>query len=95
MHSRTPRTCFEELQWTMIGFWLMALMTVESIVAAGKRPADWSTARSRNTLRKALRGVLSGKRPAEPLRVQLARALKDSYNASRPQEGPRLASQEA
>ena len=86
MHSRTPRTCFEELQWTMIGFWLMALMTVESIVAAGKRPADWSTARSRNTLRKALRGVLSGKRPAEPLRVQLARALKDSYTRRGPKK---------
>jgi hypothetical protein len=86
MHSRTPQTCREELQWTMVGFWLMALMTVASIVAAGKRPADWSTALSRNTLRKALRGTLSGKRPAEPLRAQLARALKDQYTRHGPKK---------
>jgi hypothetical protein len=86
MRSRTPATCREELQWTLIAYWLMALMTVEPVVAAGKLPTDWSPAQSRNTLRKALRGVLAGKRAEEPLRAQLARAVKDQYVRHRPKK---------
>jgi hypothetical protein len=70
----------------MIGLWLMGLLSVESIVAAGKNPVNWSVAASRNTIRKALRGVLSGKRPSQPLRDQLAGSLKDNYVRTSPKK---------
>lgn len=79
MQSRTPATCLEELRWTMVGLWLMGLLSVGKIVAHGEDPLAWSVAASRDCLRRALRGVLLGKRPPIPLRKQLASALKDKY----------------
>jgi hypothetical protein len=84
MLSRTPATCLEELRWTLIGLWLMGLMSVEQIVAADKDPLAWSVAASRNCLRRALRGAVSGQRPRTALRVQLAHAVKDRYVRQRP-----------
>jgi len=86
MHSRTPTTCREELIWTMIGLWLMGLMTIARIVDAGDDPLAWSVAKSRDCLRRALRGVLSSPRPHVPLARQLANAVKDSYVRLRPKK---------
>lgn len=79
MLSRTPATCIAEFCWTMVGLWLMALMSVEKIIAAGNDPLAWSVAKSRDCLRRALRGALTGKRPHVALRKQLASAVKDNY----------------
>jgi hypothetical protein len=82
MLSRTPATCVEEFRWTMIGLWLMGVLSVEKIVAAGHDPLAWSVAKSRNSVRRALRGALSG-RSAKSKRMalcrQLASAVKDAY----------------
>jgi len=86
MLSRTPSTCVEELRWTMLGLWLMGLLSVQRIIAAGHDPLAWSVAKSRDCLRRTLRGTLSGKRPRTPLRVQLARAIKDLYVRTRPKK---------
>jgi hypothetical protein len=79
MLSRTPATCLEEFRWTMVGLWLMGLMSVEKITAAGNDPLAWSVAKSRNCLRRALRGALCGERPRVALCKQLASAVKDNY----------------
>jgi len=79
MLSRTPLTCIEEFRWTMVGLWLMGLMSTEKIVAAGNDPLAWSVAKSRNYLRRALRGALCGGRPRVALGTQLASAVKDSH----------------
>jgi hypothetical protein len=84
MLSRTPATCLEELRWTMIGLWVMGLMSVGRIVAGGAEPLAWSVAASRDGLRRALRGALSDKRPPIALGTQLARALKDTYVRTHP-----------
>jgi len=84
MLSRTPVTCIEEFRWTMIGLWLMGLMSVEKIIVAGNDPLAWSVAKSRNVLRRALRGALCGQRPRVALRKQLASAVKDNYVRKRP-----------
>jgi hypothetical protein len=86
MLSRTPTTCIEEFRWTMIGLWLMGLMSVEKIIAAGHVPSNWSVAKSRNSLRRALRGASSGRRPRVGLFEQLACAIKDSYVRKRPKK---------
>lgn len=79
MKSRTPATCREELCWTLIGVWLMGLMTVRRIIEAGNDPLAWSVARSRNCLRRVMRGHVSRPRRIVPLAVQLAQALTDLY----------------
>jgi hypothetical protein len=86
MLSRTPATCIEEFRWTMVGLWLMGLMSVEKIIAAGHDPLAWSVAKSRNSLRRALRGALRGQRPRVALRDQLASAVKDNYVRKRPKK---------
>jgi len=79
MLSRTPATCIEEFRWTMVGLWLMGLASVEKIIAAGRDPLAWSVAKSRNSMRRALRGALCGQRPRVALCKQLASAVKDNY----------------
>jgi hypothetical protein len=84
MLSRTPATCIEEFRWTMIGLWLMGVLSVERILAAGHDPQAWSVAKSRNTLRRALRGAtrsqsIPRRRTTFSLNQQLAAAVKDRY----------------
>jgi len=86
MLSRTPATCMEELRWTMVGLWMMGLMSVERIIAGGNDPLAWSVAKSRNRLRRALRGALCGERPCVALDEQLASAVKDTYTRQRPKK---------
>jgi hypothetical protein len=86
MLSRTPATCMEEFRWTMIGFWLMGWMSVEKIIAGGHDPLAWSVAKSRDHLRRALRGATRGARPRIGLGVQLAASLKDDYVRTRPKK---------
>jgi hypothetical protein len=86
MKSRTPATCRAELIWTMIGVWLMGLMTVGRIMDAGEDPLAWSVARSRDCLRRAMRGALSQSRPRVPLARQLVHATTDSYVRTRPKK---------
>lgn len=82
MKSRTPATCEAELHWTLIGVWLMGLMTVCRIIEAGNDPLAWSVAASRTCLRRAMRGVCHRSRHDDPLAAQLAQALTDTYTRS-------------
>jgi hypothetical protein len=80
MKSRTPVTCRQELCWTLLGVWLMGLLTVRRIIESGNDPLAWSVAKSRDCLRRALRGrVIRRRRLPPPLADQLACALTDSY----------------
>jgi hypothetical protein len=77
--SRTPATCLAESQWTLLGLWLLGLMSVSAIAARGGDPKAWSVAASRDLVRQALRDERPRQRGRQPLRELLARALKDSY----------------
>ncbi len=43
--SRTAATCLAEAQWTLLGLWLLGLMTVSRLVEAGIDPLACSVAR--------------------------------------------------
>lgn len=79
LKSRTATTCQTECQWTMLGLWLLGLMTVSRIVATGGNPRAWSVARSRDLVRQALRNERPRRGPRRPLRESLAEALIDDY----------------
>lgn len=83
--SRTPATCLAEASWTMLGVWLMALMTVEALVDKGCDPLLASFAKARDAVRRAMRrahGAPHPRRTARSVRSfqqELRDALKDCY----------------
>jgi hypothetical protein len=79
LKSRTATTCLAECQWTVLGLWLLGLVTVSRIVATRMNPRAWSVARSRDLVRQALRNERPRRGPRRPLRESLAEALIDNY----------------
>lgn len=77
--SRTPATCLAESQWTLLGLWLLGLMSVTEIAVRGGDPKTWSVARSRDLVRQALRGERPRRCRRQPFRELLARSVKDTY----------------
>lgn len=79
LKSRTAATCRVECQWTVLGVWLLGLLTVPRLVATRSHPRAWSVARSRDLVRQALRNERPRRGPRRPLRVSLAQAVIDTY----------------
>jgi hypothetical protein len=88
--SRTPATCMVEAQWTLLGTWLLGLMTVSRLVERGIDPLEISFAKARDAVRRAMRRASRRKprrqrRDRHPsLRRALATAVKDRYRRHRP-----------
>lgn len=81
--SRTPATCLVESQWTLLGLWLLGLMTATQVIQAGGDPCARSVARARDVVRDALRNQRP-QRCRRRLLNQLADAVKDDYRRRRP-----------
>ena len=84
--SRTPATCLAECSWTMLGLWLLGLLTVTRIVAKKLDPLSWSVALARNAVRRAMRTSVRGGN-CRRLTRDLAVAVKDEYK----RHGPKAA----
>lgn len=76
--SRTPATCFAECEWTMLGLWLLGLLTVERLTTKRVDPLWWSVAMARNAVRRAMRAVVLPTRRRR-LSRDLSAAIKDTY----------------
>lgn len=83
--SRTPATCLMEAIWIVLGVWLLGLLCIAQIPPS-QAPRKWSVAKSRDAVRRAMRGVQPGKKRAAPR--DLARALSfatyDGYARTNP-----------
>jgi hypothetical protein len=77
--SRTAATCFVESEWTLLGLWLLGLLTVSRIMKARGDPKAWSVAKSRDLVRQALRNECPRRDGRASLSDALARALLDTY----------------
>jgi hypothetical protein len=77
--SRTASTCLVESQWTLLGLWLLGLLTVPRIIASGRNPKKWSVAASRDSVRQALRNEPPRRRAGQMLHHLLALAVTDDY----------------
>jgi hypothetical protein len=80
--SRTAPTCLVESQWTLLGLWLLGLLTVSKILAASGNPKRWSVAASRDLVRQAIRNEPPRRGPCHQLDQRLASALLDNYQRS-------------
>jgi hypothetical protein len=96
-HSRTPENCYLEMQWAILGAWMLELLTVRQVVAAGSTAQKASPAAARNVVRRAMRNAPPrGRRPrrarsrrrrgfARPsLLAALAACQTDNYRRPRP-----------
>lgn len=78
LRSHAPRNCFVELTWNLLSIWLLGLLSVRELRAAGLPPADWSPAASRNVIRDTLRRG-DPSRGGTRLAVRLRGCVKDGY----------------
>jgi hypothetical protein len=76
--SRTGDTCLAEAQWTLLGLWLLGLMTVSRLIRTGVDPLWFSVARARDAVRQGLRDRRA-RRGTRSLDGALRAAAKDGY----------------
>lgn len=82
MKSRTPTLCLLESQWTMLGLWLLGLLSLAEQLPRGCNPRRWSAALARNAVRCAMRRPTCRCRH-DCLATQLRNAVHDSYTRLR------------
>jgi hypothetical protein len=80
MLSHTPEPAQWELTWTILGMWLLGVMSVEAILARGGDPLAWSVALARKQVRQAMRRALGGARCEGSLQDRLGQATHDGYS---------------
>jgi hypothetical protein len=76
--SRRAGTCLAEAQWTLLGLWLLGLMTVSRLIDEGIDPLAMSVARARDAVRQAMRDRRPRRGPWS-LKGMLRAAVKESY----------------
>lgn len=76
--SRTGASCLAEAQWVLMGLWLLGLLTVSRLIAAGTDPLAFSVARARDAVRRALQDRPARRGPRS-LDAALRAARKDHY----------------
>src|SRR4029078_728680 len=54
LRSQTPETCYLELTWIILSEWLLKLLNMRALGAAGIDPRRASPAQARNTVRRCL-----------------------------------------
>jgi hypothetical protein len=82
MRSTSPTKAQVELDWALVGLWMLGQMTVQRMVRRHVNPTQWSVARSLRVVRRVMSGR-GGRRAAKDLRA-LALAVKDSYRRTGP-----------
>ena len=81
--SRAARPAELELDWAVVGFWLLSMLGIQALVAAGQAPTRLSVARARTVLRDALARP-RGRGAAYSLGRRLSRAVRDAYQRKGP-----------
>jgi len=85
MLSGVPEHAELELDWAMVGLWLLGLMTAKAAGREVRRGRPWSLAAALSVVRGAMRR-LGVARAAGGLRRQLRLAVRDRYVRHRPKE---------
>lgn len=89
LRSKSPAQARVELDWALVGLWMLGTLTVERMVRRRVSPQRWSVAGSLRTVRRVMSGR-GGRQAARDLRA-LGRAVKDTYRrhgSKRPRDWP-------
>ena len=79
LHSRTPELAEAELEWSLLGLWLILLLTVSEQIPAGIGPERSSVSVAIQVFRDAM-----SHRGARGLKQELCDAVKDEYHRRAP-----------
>ena len=74
LHSRTPELAYAELEWSLLGLWLIQLLAVSEQIPAGIDPERNSVSVALQVFREAMNG-----RGVMGVRKELCNAVKDEY----------------
>ena len=74
LHSRTPELAYAELEWSLLGLWLIQLLAVSEQIPAGIGPERNSVSVALQVFREAMNG-----RGVRGVRKELCNAVKDEY----------------
>jgi hypothetical protein len=85
MRSDTPQRAKVELDWYLVGLWMLGLMTLEAMGPRRRLEERWSAARAISCVRGAIRNARRPRRRGG-LRRQLMHAVQDSYVRLRPKK---------
>ena len=85
MRSDTPQRAKMELDWYMVGLWMLGLMTLEAMGPRRRVRERWSAAGAISCVRKAMRNARRPRRQGG-LRRELRHAVQDSYVRSHPKK---------
>lgn len=83
--SKTPDRAYVELDWALLGLWLIQLFAVKEQIAIGAVPEDCSVSLAIHIIRTMLR---HWSEPSEETLAQpMQRAQKDNYTRTKPKQG--------
>jgi hypothetical protein len=85
MRSDTPQRAMVELDWCMVGLWMLGLLTLESMGRGRRLKERWSAAAAISCMRLAMRNARRPRRRGG-LAGQLAHAAQDTYVREHPKK---------
>lgn len=79
--SRVPRTVLAEQLGTLLGFWILQVLSLQALCRSQQDVRTWSPARSRNVTRRVMRHALrsAAGRGEASWQDQLGSAVRDTY----------------
>jgi hypothetical protein len=84
LRSRTPKHCYLEMRWALLGLWMLGLMTAEAAATKQVDPRDISHAAARRVVRRAQQNLRPRARRPCSLQAALAACVKDRYRRKAP-----------
>jgi|SRR5262245_4515078 len=85
LRSRSPERALVELDWSLLGLWLIQLFAVREQVEIGEVPEHCSVALAIQVIRDTVQHY--SERPERAFREQLRSATKDRYQRTKPKQG--------
>jgi hypothetical protein len=84
LRSRTPDRAYVELDWSLLGLWLIQLFAVKEQLEIGEVPANCSVALAIQVIRETFQRWWE--QPDEPFASKLQSATKDNHKRHRPKK---------
>lgn len=83
LRSKTPERAYAELDWSLLGLWLIQLFAVKERIQLGEPPTDSSAALAIRILRELLERRHEKSPPEGTLNARLGQAATDHYQRRR------------
>jgi hypothetical protein len=87
LRSRTPDRALVELDWSLLGLWLIQLFAIKEQMELGKLPEHCSVGLAINIVREVFDRWWDKPPPGQDLASRLGNAVKDGYVRKKPKRG--------